>query len=551
MKDARSREEFRTLSQKILDERWDFYPPVASKLGIHRYDGMLPDLSAGAVHRRLQQIDLRLRLLEAIDRSRLSTQDRLDYSLLELALRKEHLDLAELRVLETDPMKHLGYLNVTNYIQRTYAPLIDRIRSLTRLLSDVPDFIDTMLGVLRKEVSRPLIDVSIESYEGLARFYREDLANVADGLPDKGVLEQFKKARDRAALSVDRLVSILQDRRNGASPDFAIGSELYQKMLRFGEMVDAPLSRILEVGQKDLERNLEELSDVAARIDPAKPIRELIEAIGRDHPSADGLIPDTGRILEDIRRFVVDHDVLTLPSSERCLVKETPAFMRWAFAAMDTPGLLEDHSTESYYYVTPVEGHWTEQQKEEWLSDFNYNTIQIVSIHEAYPGHFVHFLHSRGAPSLVGKALWSYSFSEGWAHYTEEMMLKAGYGSENPYLKLSQICDALLRDCRYLCSLGMHTQGMDVQEATSFFMEKAYMSEFPAKKEALRGTFDPGYLNYTLGKLMILRLEDAYHQEAGPSCSLKQFHDSLLSFGSPPVPLLREVMLKDPDQVLL
>jgi len=196
--------------------------------------------------------------------------------------------------------------------------------------------------------------------------------------------------------------------------------------------------------------------------------------------------------------------------------------------------------------VTPVEPHWTERQKEEWLRDFDYNTIQIVSIHEVYPGHFVHSLHGRTAPSLVSKALRSYSFSEGWAHYTEEMMLEAGYGHDNPSLKLAQICDALLRDCRYLCSIGMHTQGMSVEEATRFFMEKAFMGEFPARKEALRGTFDPGYLNYTLGKLMILKLREDYREEKGASFSLKEFHDRLLSYGAPPVPLLREAMLRNP-----
>lgn len=542
---------FQTLSSKILEERWAFYPTAASKLGLHQYDGMLPDLSQGSVRRRLQQIRQDLSSLEPIDPPHFSSQERMDYKFLELALQKELHDLTEFRILETDPMRQLGYLNVTNYTQRDYAPLPDRIRSLTRLLSQVPDFLNTTLGALNQEIGKPILDMSIESYEGMARFYRVDLEKGVEGLSDVSMLKLFSQAREKAASAIDVFVTELRERLNKASQDFAIGPELYEKMLRYGERVDIPLSHVIKIGQTDLERNLEELREITAQIDSTRTAAELIELISTDHPTADNLIPDTRRILEDIRSFVVDRDILTVPSEERCHVMETPSFMRWAFAAMDTPGLLESHAAESYYYVTPVESHWTEQQKEEWLSNFDYHTIQIVSIHEVYPGHFIHSLHSRMVPSLISKTLRSYSFSEGWAHYTEEMMLNAGYGQDTPSLKLAQICDALLRNCRYLCSIGMHTGGMSVEEATRFFMEKAYMGEFPARKEALRGTFDPGYLNYTLGKLMILKLREDYRGEQGPSFSEKEFHDKLLSYGSPPVPLLREAMLKEPDKPAL
>ncbi len=553
MQDKGTDQKFQDLSRQILEEQWAFYPTAASELGLHQYDGRLPDLSSGAVRRRLQEIRHGLDRLATTDHQRLFAQERTDYQLLELALKKEHFDLAELRILETDPMRQLGYLNVTNYIQRDYAPLADRVRSLNQLLSQVPDFLSSALGSLNVGAqgheplpSRPILDMSIESYEGMARFYRVDLGKVTTELTDRALLAQLNQAREEAARAVDSFVGALRERLGRASPNFAIGPELYQKMLLYGEMVDLPLSRVLEVGQADLERNLEALAEAAARAGLSRTVRELIEAMSEDHPSADRLIPDTALILEDIRQFIIDRDILTVPSEERCQVMETPSFMRWAFAAMDTPGLLESKATESYYYVTPVEPHWTERQKEEWLRDFDYNTIQIVSIHEVYPGHFVHSLHGRTAPSLVSKALRSYSFSEGWAHYTEEMMLEAGYGHDNPSLKLAQICDALLRDCRYLCSIGMHTQGMSVEEATRFFMEKAFMGEFPARKEALRGTFDPGYLNYTLGKLMILKLREDYREEKGASFSLKEFHDRLLSYGAPPVPLLREAMLRNP-----
>ena len=255
-------------------------------------------------------------------------------------------------------------------------------------------------------------------------------------------------------------------------------------------------------------------------------------------------------MLEDIRQSLIDFDVISVPSEDRCQVIETPTYMRYAFAAMDSAGALETKATESFYYVTPVEEDWTAQQREEWLSNFNYDTLKVISIHEVYPGHFVHHLHNRYGRELplVNRVATSYSFTEGWAHYTEQMMLETQYGEGQPKLLLTQLLEALVRNCRYMCSLWMHTEGMTLEDATKFFMDNAYMAELPARREALRGTFDPGYLNYTLGKLMILKLRDDYQRERGSAYALKDFHDRLLSFGGPALPLLRPVMLKEPGE---
>ena len=544
-------QQFQETSLRILEDRWGYYPTVAAKLGLRQYDGMLPDLSTQGVRGRLTQIEAGLNDMGAIDPEYLSVQDRMDYKMLELTLQKERHDLADLRILERDPMRHLGYLNVTNYIQRDYAPVPDRVRPLTQLLSQAPDFLDTAFSGLNQELGLPVLEMSIEAYEGMARFYRTDLQDWADKNVEVSLLGPLNQAREKAAGAVEQLVAALRERLPHASPEFAIGPELYADMLRYGEGVDLPLPAVEEVGRADLDRNRRLLAEAAARSDPARPVEDLVKAIGMDHPAAADLIPESRRLLESIRGYLADHDLIGLPSEDRCLVTETPPFMRWAFAAMDTPGPLENNPGDSFYYVTPVEEHWPDLQKEEWLSVFNYSTIQIIGIHEVYPGHFVHSLHSRAAPSLASKSLRAYSTSEGWAHYTEEMMLDEGYGGGEPTLRLSQVCEALLRDCRYICSLGMHTGGMSVDEATRFFIENAYMEEFPARKEALRGTFDPGYLNYTLGKLMILKLREDYRKEQGAAFSLRGFHDRFLSYGAPPVPLLREVMLAHPGTEVL
>jgi uncharacterized protein (DUF885 family) len=256
-------------------------------------------------------------------------------------------------------------------------------------------------------------------------------------------------------------------------------------------------------------------------------------------------------MLEEIRSFTIDHDIASVISDVRAQVRETPAFMRWAFAAMDGPGPFEEVATESFYYVTPVEKHWTPEQSEEWLSNFGYATLKIISIHEAYPGHYVHFLRHAKAPTAISKVFGAYSFWEGWAHYCEEMFLEAGYGDGDPKLQLAMAQEALVRVCRLLCSLRMHTQGQTLAESERFFQEQAFMEELPAKTEAIRGTFDPGYLNYTLGKMLIYKLRADWQAEQGSAYSLKAFHDDLIGHGGPPIPLLRKHMLRHDDGVLL
>ncbi len=368
--------------------------------------------------------------------------------------------------------------------------------------------------------------------------------------------------REKAAHAVDRFVDSLKTRLAKSGEDFAIGSKLYSSMLAVGEGLDLPLSQITAVGQANLDANLAQAQELAYRIALTQGsnrgntrVADIVAQIGSRHPSAESLIPATRDMLENLRQAIIDLDIICVPSEDRCLVMETPTYMRYAFAAMDSAGAMETKATESFYYVTPVEPHWTPAQQEEWLSNFNYDTLRIISIHEVYPGQFVHHLHNRYGTvlPLVNRVATSYAFTEGWAHYTEQMMVETDFAKGETALQLTQVLEALVRNCRYMCSIWMHTQGMPVDEATRFFMENAYMGELPAKREALRGTFDPGYLNYTLGKLMILKLaqdwrneqRDASGSSAGRS-SLKRFHDQLLSYGAPPLPLVREQMLNDP-----
>lgn len=537
--------EFSSLAERLIGEHWDFYPTAGSRIGRHEYDGRLPDLSPSQNARREREIRRGIAELQALDTSSLGSEELLSCRMLALFLERELFTFEEMRPLENNPMRQAGFLNMGGYVRRDYAPLEDRLRAATAALRQVPDFLQTLDAALRGDFSRHMVDMSVESYTGMAHFYRTDLAAFANAVEDQEIATGFTAALNAAAGAVDGFAERLKARSRGSDNDFAIGSRLYSRMLETGEGLALPLERIAAVGQANLEENLARIREVAASIDPGKDVRVIVDENSRVHPTAKSLIPDTREMLEDIRQSLADYDIISLPSEDRCQVVETPAYMRYAFAAMDSAGALETQAAESFYYVTPVEEHWTAEQAEEWLAKFDYNTLKVISIHEVYPGHFVHNLHNRyGRPlPLINRAATSYAFSEGWAHYTEQMMLETEYGRDKPALLLTQLLEALVRNCRYMCSIAMHTGDMTVDEATQFFVENAYMGEHPARREALRGIFDPGYLNYTLGKLMILKLREDYRREQNGGYSLRAFHDRLLSYGAPPLPLLRDAML--------
>ena len=331
------------------------------------------------------------------------------------------------------------------------------------------------------------------------------------------------------------------------------------------EYVPLPATRVLELGLAELKKEQQAFADAAKTIDPNRPAPDVFKDIQKEHPKADTLLADVGKNLDAIRKFVGDHKVVTIPSSVKAQVKDTPQYRRaTSFASMDTPGAFEKRATEAYFYVTPPENDWPPQQKDEWLTAFNFYTTDVVSIHEVYPGHYVQFLRLNASPaSKVEKIFGSYAFIEGWAHYCEKLMIDEGYGTvANPTeadekraakYRLAQADEALLRVCRLCVAIKMHTQKMSVEEATRFFRENCYYEEKPARAEAMRGTFDPGYLNYTLGKLQILKLRDDYKAQEGANFSAQKFHNELLNHGMPPIRLLRELMLKDKskwDEVL-
>jgi uncharacterized protein (DUF885 family) len=539
------------LVQRVLDERWKSSPPEAASSGLHEYDGMLPPVTMASIEWHVIELRAALTEGETIGSEGLAPQELFDRDLLLLGLRNEIWELSEDCSFTRDPMALMWPLEATAYLDRSYAPVEERMASMTDLLLAVPAYLDSVRALLNPPFAKPVLHQALEAYSGLAQYYRGDVAEFAEANLTLASGLAVMQAAEDAAQAIDGMIAYLRGQESISTDDFALGIERYAKMLSLGEMVDVPLAQIEAAGERELLRHQALVRDAADRIAPGKPLGEAISVVTKDHPAADRLIDVTRDMLEEIRSFTIAHDIVSVVSEIRAEVRETPAFMRWAFAAMNGPGPFEKVATESFYYVTPVEAHWTPEQAEEWLSNFGYATLKMISVHEAYPGHYVHFLRHANAPSVVSKVFGAYSFWEGWAHYCEEMFLEAGYGDGDPKIQLAMAQEALVRVCRLLCSLRMHTKGQTLAEAERFFQDEAFMEELPAKMEAIRGTFDPGYLNYTLGKLLIYKLRVDWQLEQGDAYSLKAFHDELLGHGAPPIPMLRKHMLRNDDGVVL
>ena len=253
--------------------------------------------------------------------------------------------------------------------------------------------------------------------------------------------------------------------------------------------------------------------------------------------------------LVHLRAFIVDKHIVTVPADADIRVTETPAFMRATTqAAMDAPGPLETVATRAYYYVTPPDPKWTKAETDGYLEAFSDFERPIVSAHEVYPGHFLNFTVDRQLPlSLSRKLLGSGSYIEGWAHYDEQMVVDEGWGNGDPRVRLAQLQEALLRNCRFVAGIELHTAGWSQKRAERLFEDECFQPTAVAQDEALRGTQDPLYGRYTMGKLMILKLRADYQAKLGAEYTLQKFHDAFLAHGDPPIPLLRKLLLGDAD----
>ena len=558
--------EYEAIAEEFIKGYFAARPLLGTAIGLHEYDGKITDYSRLALDAELSRLKRFDDRLQKFDLNKLSQRQSIDLRILQAAIRNEIFQREAMAIYERNPIVYARAADVNIYIKRNFAPLEDRVHSIVAIESQVPNILIAARTNLDPVLPKPYVELAIRIAKGSADFLRKNLVKAVVELRDERVRTEFLEANRKAAAALTDYAAWLErDKLPKATADFALGQEKFQRLLKETELVDLPPEKVLEIGLTQLRKEQKAFADAAKRIDSNKSAVEVFKQMQSEHPTPESLLADIGKDLEQIRKFVVTRKLVTIPSEVRARVKETPQYRRaTSFASMDTPGAFEKRATEAYYYVTPPENDWPPQQKDEWLTAFNFYTTDVVSIHEVYPGHYVQFLRLNASPaSKVEKIFGSYAFIEGWAHYCEKMMVDEGYGTvANPSeadekraakYRLAQADEALLRLCRLCVSIKMHTQQMTVEEAAKFFQDNCYYEEKPARAEAMRGTFDPGYLNYTLGKLQILKLRDDYKAQEGANFSAQKFHNELLNHGMPPIRLLRELMLKDKskwDEVL-
>jgi uncharacterized protein (DUF885 family) len=436
-------------------------------------------------------------------------------------------------------------------MSRKFASQEERLRSVIAREKLIPGLLDEARKNL-SDVPHVYTQVAIDDLANTPGFYQNDVPKAFANVKDAKLLAEFQASNANVIAAFKKYETFLKEQLLPVSKgDFRLGAENYRKKLLYEEMVDIPLDRLLEIGYADLRRNQQRVKEVAALVDSKKSPREVMQDLQKDHPAAEQVLPTFRNTLGGLKKFIEDKQIVTIPSDVFPIVEDTPPFERaLTSASMDTPGAYEKVAKEAYFNVTPVEKTWTPQRAEQWLQAFNRGTIVSTAIHEVYPGHYTQFLWVQQAPSKVRKILACSSNAEGWAHYTEQMMLDEGYGSGDPKLRLGQLLDALLRDARYISGIEMHTGKMTLEQSKQFFIDEGYQTPAVADQESKRGTSDATYLYYTLGKLQILKLREDYKAMKGDKFSLKEFHDEFMRQGAVPVKIIRKAMLGNDSPTL-
>jgi len=539
--------DFDKLADRFFDECYFKFDPVSgTQAGFHQYDPLLPSGSRAEIDAQIASLKKFAGEAEAFSASP-------DRDLLLAQIRGALLMLEEIRPWEKNPDIYSSGISNAAFVimSRSYAPAAVRLKSLIAREKLMPQIFVSARANL-KNPPKVYTEVALEQLPGIVSFFQNDVPSAFKDVTDQALLAEFKTVNQSVIDALNQYQKFLKDdllpRSNG---DFRIGAENYRKKLLYDEMVEIPLERLLEVGRENLRQNQEEFRRVAKQIDPSRTPQQILDEAMADHPPADKLLQSFKDVLGGLRRFVEDHKIVTIPSPVPPIVQETPPFERaLTTASMDTPGPYEKVAKEAFFNVTLPEKTWDAKRTEEYLEGFSKGTIISTAVHEAMPGHYVQFLWTARAPSKIRKLLGCSSNAEGWAHYSEQMMLDEGYGKGDLQLRLGQLQDALLRDARFIAGIQMHTGKMSVEEATEFFVKEGYQVRPVAEKEAKRGTSDPTYLVYTLGKLEILKLREDYKKMKGGKYTLQGFHDAFLQQGFPPIKIVRKALLGNDSPVL-
>jgi len=536
-----------SLTDRFFDEYYfPFNPSNATSVGIHRYDDKLEDDSKAGVAARVA-------ILRKFEAEFAAQPESADGDLVLNYIRANLLELETIRSWEKNPDNYSSGIAASAFaiMSRTFAPPEARLRSLIARERLMPQ----ALADARDNLNNPpkiYTEIAIEQLPGIARFFERDVPLAFAQVSDSKLLGEFQQTNQAVVAGLKSYETFLRTTvLKKSHGDFRLGAANFAKKLEYEEMVDIPLDRLLQIGYDDLHKNQRALMETAQKIDPKKTPRQVLAGLEKDHPAPDQLLQAFRDECIQLRDFISAKKIITIPSPVLPILEETPPFMRaLTFASLDPPGPYETVAKEAYFNVTLPEKGWKPARVEDFMRAFNRGTVLSTAIHEAYPGHYVQFLWQQiNQESRARKLLSANSNVEGWAHYCEQMMLDEGV-STDPKMRLGQLQDALLRDARYIAGIEMHTGKMTIEQGVAFFETEGFQTHETAERETKRGTSDPTYLYYTLGKLQILKLREDYQKMKGAGFSLEQFHDAFMAQGYPPIKIVRRALLGNDSPTL-
>ncbi|MFO1400150.1 MAG: DUF885 domain-containing protein [Steroidobacteraceae bacterium] len=552
---------------RLADEYIDAYlfpthPTFATHSGLHSYDSQLEDYSAAARQREIRTLRGYERRFGAVAPAGLSGHARGNRELLLGDVRSRLLALETVRMWEKDPNYYPTAITDSAYtiMQRSFAPPAERLRLLIARERAMPAALAAGRRALRNP-PRIYTEIAIEQLDGIVRFFREDLPLAFRDAGDAALQAEFARSNGAVIAALEDYATwVKRELLPRSHGDFRLGAATFARKLRYDEMVDIPLDRLLAIGMADLRRNQAEFARIARELEPDKSTAQVLADLVADHPPPAQLLEAFRADFDGLIGFLDQHPIITVPSRVRPILQETPPFMRaTTFASMDTPGPYEQQATEAYFFVTIPDAAWPAARTEGFMAQFSYSVISNVVVHEAYPGHYLQFLWMHQVDDRVRRLFGANSNAEGWAHYCEQMMLDEGYGQPGTgardarqarLLRLGQLQDALLRDARFVVGLRMHTGDMSFEQGVKFFVDEGYQSREVGEVETKRGTQDPTYLYYTLGKLQLLKLRADLQARRGAAFNLREFHDDFMREGFPPLAIVRRALLGDDSPTL-
>jgi hypothetical protein len=530
---------------RFLRDYFVAHPDFAVQAGKHQFDGQMPDWSEGGLKREIARLHAEHGKASAFSDEPLDEHQRFERDYL---IAQIDADLFWIEVVDqphTNPIFYSHSLDPDVYVAREYAPLDTRIKSYTAYAKNVPPALKQIKANLRVPMAKSFVKIGRKTIGGLADFYAKYVPSIFGSVRDDQLQKDFKTANDAAIQAVKEFDGWLAQQEGNPTGEFALGAEKFTQMLKMTEGVDLPLGRLEAIGKRDLERNLGALRQQCEKFAPGKTLQQCMANAVAHKAAGDNPVEAAKNQLGGLRKFLLEKEIVTIPGTEEVKVAQAPSYKAWNFAYINIPGAYETN-LPSIYYISPPDPAWSQKVRDAYVP--GKGSLLFTSVHEVYPGHFVQYLHAHHSPSEIGQLFSGYAFSEGWAHYTEEMMYEAGLGADDPEMHLGQLQEALLRNVRFLSAIGLHTQGMTIEQSKRMFRELAFQDEGNAEQQAVRGTFDPAYLNYTLGKLMIRKLRDDWTTSRGGRAAWKQFHDTFLQFGGPPIPLIRRAMMGSADK---